>query len=114
MTDNIAYKIANSNKLLRIVLDGSPEIYTAISYKDLITAIRNREKFIVTPLPTAIDNDWVLLGYRVEIQSGDKTMCLNDMLLGKSLGPNDKEIRLSHNAEKLFLSGVYDIETKWE
>ena len=76
-------------------------------------ALRTKDPFIVTPLTCAIDNGLTLDGYRVEIYSEGKILCLNDMLLGKSLNENDKELRISHNAEKLILSGVYDIETRW-
>lgn len=114
MDEEVKQKIRFSNKLIQVILDGDPGLYTAVTYKDLMLALRARERVIITPLTTAIDNGLTLDGYRVEIISGDRTLCLNDMLLGEGLGPNDKELRLAHNAEKLILSGVYDIETSWK
>ena len=114
MDEEAKHIIENSDKLIKIILDGKPEDYTATSYKDLMLALARKDKFIVTPLTWAIDNGLTLDGYRVEIYSERKMLCLNDMLLGKGLNENDKELRLSHNAEKLILSGVYDIETSWQ
>ena len=114
MDEEVKQKIRFSNKLIQVILDSDPGLYTAVTYKDLMLALRARERVIITPLTTAIDNGLTLDGYRVEIISGDRTLCLNDMLLGEGLSPNDKELRLAHNAEKLILSGVYDIETSWK
>lgn len=114
MDEEAKHIIENSDKLIKIILDGKPEDYTATSYKDLMLALTHKDKFIVTPLTWAIDNGLTLDGYRVEIYSEGKMLCLNDMLLGKGLNENDKELRITHNAEKLILSGVYDIETSWQ
>jgi len=108
------YIIEHSDKLIKVILDGEAQDYTAVSYKDLILALRTKTPFIITPLTCAIDNGLTLDGYRVEIYSKGKMLCLNDMLLGRGLDENDKELRISHNAEKLILSGVYDIETRWQ
>lgn len=112
-TEEIMNKVRNSNKTLIINLDGGC-IYNAPSLKDFKLAIRNEQSCITTPLTTAIDTELCLRGYRVIIQSEGQERCLNDMLLG-DIGENEKELRFSHNAEKLFLAGVYDnIETNWD
>lgn len=107
-------RILNSDKTLIIDLSGDNCLYNALTYKDFVLAIKEGRSYIVTPLTTAIDNGYCLQGYRVIVRSEGQERCLNDMLLG-DIGENEKELRLSHNAEKLFLAGVYDnIETSWE
>lgn len=76
--------------------------------------MRAGETLITTPLTYAIDNYYVMQGYKLIVKSEGKELNINRMLLGYDIGPNDKELRLSHNVEKLILSGVYDIETNWE
>lgn len=93
-----------------VSLDG--HMYTTISLKDFKEAIARGDKTIITPLTYALDMFYVLKGYRVIVESNGKRRCINDMLLG-DIGPNEKELRISHNIEKMILSGVYDIETDW-
>ena len=98
---------------LIILLDGEPNQYNCISYKELQLMTKNNCPHIVTPLTTAIDTFYTYRGYRVIVKSEDKEYCLNDMLLGDTK-PNEKELRTAHNAEKLFLSGCYDIKVNWD
>lgn len=93
-------------------LDGDAE-YNAISLKDFKLAIRNRQTYIVTPLTTALNNDYCLMGYRLIVQSEGYSRCINDMLLG-DIGENERELRLAHNIEKMILGGVYGLETEWK
>lgn len=93
-------------------MDGKDK-YNAISLKDFYFALHNKEKLIITPLTTAIDNGYCLQGYRLIVKSEGKQLDINRMLLGLDIGENDKELRISHNVEKLILNGVYDIETNW-
>lgn len=95
-----------------INLDGNAE-YNATSLKDFQLACKRGEKYIITPLTHAIDNWFCFQGYRVIIESEGRHRCLNEMLLG-NIKPNERELRVAHNAEKLFMSGAYeDIETRW-
>lgn len=88
-------------------------IYNAVSMKEFKLAIKRQEPCIITPLTYALDNFYVLMGYKLIIQSGGHSRCINDMLLG-DIGENEREMRIAHNVEKLFMSGVYeDIETEW-
>lgn len=93
-------------------LDGNA-IYTAVSLKEFTLALRHGERWIVTPLTTAIDNWHCCQGYRLIVQSEGKERCINEMLLG-NIGEDEKVLRVSHNTEKLILGGVYDIETEWK
>lgn len=100
----------------RIVIELSDEraIFDAITYKEFQLAIKRGDRYIVTPLTTAIDNYYCLMGYRVVVKSEEKQFCLNDALLGFNLKENDKELKLSHNTEKLILNGVYDLQVYWK
>ena len=94
-------------------LDGN-RVYNTISLKEFKIAIRNQERCIITPLTYALDNHYCLMGYKLIIESEGHARCINDMLLGK-IGENERERRIAHNVEKLFMSGAYeDIETEWE
>lgn len=96
-----------------INLDGKA-IYNAISLKEFKLAIDEERPLIITPLTYAIDNFYATKGYRVLVESEGKQLNINRMLLGYDIGPNDRELRLAHNVERLILNGVYDIETNWE
>lgn len=63
-------------------------------------------------LTTAIDNYYCLRGYRLIVQSEGRERCINDMLLG-DIEENEKELRISHNIERMILSGVYGLEVQW-
>lgn len=94
-------------------LDGN-RMYNAISLKEFKIAIKNQEKCIVTPLTCALDTHYCLMGYKLIIESEGHTRCINDMLLGE-IGENERELRIAHNVEKIFMSGAYeDIETEWK
>lgn len=110
-TKNIISK--SPNGIIRIVLDGDKDIYTSWSLKDFHEQLNNKDTYIVTPLTTAIDNFYCLKGYRVIIESEGKVYCLNDMLLGINTNDNEREMRLAHRAERMFLSGCYEIKTDW-
>lgn len=95
-----------------INLDGNI-IYNCVSLKDFKLALKERKEYITTPLTTALDNCLCLDGYKLIVQSEGRERCINDMLLG-DIGPNEKELRLAHNIEKMILGGLYDIETEWK
>ena len=95
-----------------ILLDGCAEDYTSISKKDFDIQINRGDNYIVTPLTWAIDNYYCYQGYKVIVKSENTEYCLNHMLLGLTK-ENEKELRATHNAENLFLSGCYDIKTNW-
>lgn len=96
-----------------VTLDGRRPM-NALTLKDFELAICAEKSLIITPLTYAIDNIYVLQGYELIVESEGKQLNINRMLLGYDIGPNDKELRLAHNVEKLILSGVYDIETRWD
>lgn len=105
--------IAESPKgTIVICLDGTMR-YNAISLKDFQLAVNDELDYICTPLTYAIDNFFCLKGYKVIVVSEGVQRCINDMLLG-DIGPNERELRLAHNVEKMILSGVYNIETNWK
>lgn len=95
-----------------VLLDGCPEDYTCISKKDFDIQLNRKDKYIVTPLTYAIDNYFAFQGYKVIVKSENTEYCLNTMLLGLTK-ENEKELRAAHNAERLFLSGCYNIKTNW-
>lgn len=95
-----------------INLDGSAD-YNAVSLKEFKFKLANKSKLIITPLTYAIDNFYALNGYKVIVESEGEQLNINRMLLGYDIGSNDKELRPSHNVEKMILGGVYDIETNW-
>ena len=97
--------------ILIVNLDGNAN-YTAISLKAFRKQIQNDSSYIVTPLTTAIDNYYCLRGYRLIVQSEGRERRINDMLLG-DIGENEKELRISHNIERMILSGVYGLEVQW-
>ncbi len=107
------HRIRHSMKgTILVNLDGTAN-YNCVSLKDFILALNRGESNIITPLTTAIDTFLCCQGYRVIVESEGKRRCLNDMLLG-DVEENERELRLAHNAERLFLGGAYNIETKWE
>ena len=95
-----------------ILLDGCVEDYTSISKKDFDIQMNRGDNYIVTPLTLAIDNYYCYQGYKVIVKSENTEYCLNHMLLGLTK-ENEKELRATHNAENLFLSGCYNIKTNW-
>ena len=114
MNDHDRHIVETSPKGTIIVnLDGTT-MYNALCLKDFQLALSREEPLIVTPLTYAIDNLYVLQGYKLIVESEGKQLNINRMLLGYDIGPNDKELRLTHNVERLILSGVYDIETNWD
>ena len=89
-------------------LDGN-RMYNTVSLKEFKIAIKNQERCIITPLTYALDNHYCLI-----IESEGNSRCRNNMLLGE-IGENERELRIAHNVEKLFMSGAYeDIETEWK
>lgn len=94
-------------------LDGN-RMYNTVSLKEFKIAIKNQERCIITPLTYALDTYYCLMGYKLIIESEGNSRCINNMLLGE-IGENERELRIAHNVEKLFMSGAYeDIETEWK
>lgn len=94
-------------------LDGN-RMYNTVSLKGFKIAIKNQERCIITPLTYALDTYYCLMGYKLIIESEGNSRCINNMLLGE-IGENERELRIAHNVEKLFMSGAYeDIETEWK
>lgn len=112
MDERTKYILRESPRGTIIVsLDGCG--FNAVTLKEFKELYAQSCDYIKTPLTTVIDNYYCLDGYKLIVESAGKQRCINDMLLG-DIGPNEKELRLAHNIEKLILNGVYDIETNWK
>lgn len=81
--------------------------YMAVTYKEFLTAIKNEEKRIATPMLEAIDSKYYELGYDIKVCSNNKVMRFSDVI-NKNNKYTDREIRFEHDWRRLVLNGEFN------
>lgn len=87
-------------------------IYTLKEFEE---AIKRQDKIIETTQFHALSSKYFEKGYDIFIISEGKQIKMSDILrIEKAPFTYGREIRLAHNWEKMFHSGVFNIPYSWE
>ena len=109
------------DKTIYVSLDGSMDLFTmfpesmkdycyAGDFKRLCQFIKEKRPCIITCLTECVSVQVMELGYEIIVQSGNKFVKFSELLNGDSEKSFGREIRQTHNWEKMLYSGCFDLD----
>lgn len=118
---NLFDKDIELDKTIFVSLDGNiklfsmfPEVLDDYCYagdlKTLCEHIKDRKPCIITSLTCCISEQVMELGYDIVVQNKDKFIRFSEFMNGDYTKSFDREIRQSHNWEKMLYGDVFDLD----
>ena len=121
MIVNLFNKDIELNKTIYVSLDGSMDLFLlfpemikdfcfAGDVKKLFQDIKDEKPCIITSITHCVNEQVMELGYDIVVQNGKKYIRFSDFINGDFTKSFDREIKQTHNWEKMLYSDVFDLD----